>query len=907
MTTEPAALPMPTAVALTKFRVPRPRRDFVRRDALLAHLRQLTLDKPVTLICAPAGSGKTTLMVQLAAADAPGELAVWVALDDSDNHPARLLATLVQSLLPLDMAWEMDPRALVANVTGSGPEARAVLAGIVNALCTVPAQRVVWLLDDLHRITDSNAVSLLDSLIERLPEHVALVLGSRTEPALSLARLRAHGELGEIDASPLRFDEPTVIALAQHRWGSAPALEIVRDALARTGGWAVGVNLLLASSTGMGIVRPALQHEVPRRALFDFLAQEVLDELPPALRDFAIDCAVLPELNPARCRAVTLRGDSDDVLDALLRRHLFLSVVEDSQPVLRFHDLFRDFLLAQLARKPAAHAQLLHERAAAAEDLPERAISHWLDAGRWTAAADLIVRHGLRLASEGAYATLERWIERLPVDVVAADPRLALLRTECAWSRWDWEQVLLHAAPAAEGLEQSGDLPGQLRAQLLLSASLGALGHLEERAALTERSLRLDLPASDAAQFHLQRAWSDFSLGHSGQVGQHLATMNALVAEDPARYAPQVAPTLNCHFGGLPGVTEAYLQFAALCDSVPKPAAMPWHSTPVVLGAWAALWQARRAGATQALQRAEEIQHRFGKVRYVLLDATHLQALLLAATGEFDAALQVLEALLTDLASGDAEGLRRVWQRPYRSVLARTLWMAQDGPGLAAQAAWLEGPLRHREWPLTAGAVESVRGQAALLAGALDAAQDALASAVAQHARYPAPAFYADPRVALAGVHLRRHDTARAWAAAVPVLQEIARDGTPGRLLLEPAALVDSLLALCPAKAPQAAQVAGLQQTLAAWRSAAAHATAHPTADTPPRAAPAPLGPSRLPLTEREREVLELVAQGLSNKLLARQLSLSAHTVKRHLANILDKLDCDNRVQAAALWRRDTD
>jgi len=898
VTLEPTAPRITAGLALTKFRVPRQRRDVVRRDALLAQLRQLTLDHTVTLICAPAGSGKTTLMIQLASHEAPGELAVWVALDDSDNDPPRLLATLVQSLLPLDLAWEMDPRALVANVTGSGAEARAALAGIVNALCTVPATRVVWLLDDLHRIVDTGTVGLLDSLIERLPEHVALVLGSRTEPALPLARLRAQGELGEIDAMPLCFDETTVIALAQQRWGSAPEREVVNDTLKRTGGWAVGVNLMLSSGTGPATARPALQQGAPRRALFDFLAQEVLDELPPALRDFAIDCAVLPELNPARCEAVTLRSDSREALEALLRRNLFLSVVEESQPVLRFHDLFRDFLLAQLAHKPVDHARLLHERAAAAEPLPERAIRHWLEAGCWIEATDLIVRHGLRLAGEGAYATLERWIERLPADLVAADPRLALLRTECAWSRWDWEQVLLHAGPAAEGLAQSGDLPGQLRAQLLLSAALGALGHLDERAALTERSLRMELPASDAAQFHLQRAWSDFSLGHCDQVGRHLATMNALVARDPASYAPQVAPTINCHFGGLPGVTEAYLQFAALCDSVPKPAAMPWHSTPVVLGAWAALWQGRRAGATQALQRAEMIQHHFGKVRYVLLDATHLQALLLAATGDFGAARQVLEALLADLASSDATGLRRVWERPYRSVLARTLWMAQDGPGLAAQAARLDGPLRHREWPLTLGAVDTVRGQAALLAGALDAAQDLLESALARHARYPAPAFYADPRVALAGLCLQRNDPARAWSLAAPVLQEVARDGTPGRLLLEPAALVERLLGLCPAGAPEAASVAGLRQTLAGWRTAAAGATEP--------AVPASLTSSALRLSEREREVLELLAQGLPNKVLARKLSLSAHTVKRHVANILDKLDCDNRGQAAALWRRNT-
>lgn len=901
LTAEPTAPSVAAGLALTKFRVPRQRRDLVRREALLARLRQLTLDHPVTLICAPAGSGKTTLMVQLATQEVPGELAVWVSLDDSDNDPPRLLATLVQSLLPLDLAWEMDPRALVANVTGSGAEARAVLAGIVNALCTVPATRVLWLLDDLHRIVDTGTVGLLDSLIERLPEHVVLVLGSRTEPALPLARLRVQGELGEIDATPLCFDESTVIALAQQRWGSAPARAVVSDTLKRTGGWAVGVNLMLASgAAGPATVRPALQHGAPRRALFDFLAQEVLDELPPALRDFAIDCAVLPELDAARCQAVTLRSDSREALDALLRRNLFLSVVEESQPVLRFHDLFRDFLLAQLAHKPADHARLLHERAAAAEPLPERAIRHWLEAGRWTEATDLIARHGLRLAGEGAYATLERWIERLPAEVVATDPRLALLRTECAWSRWDWEQVLEHAGPAAEGLAQSGDLPGQLRAQLLLAATLGALGHLDEREALTERTLRLDLPASDAAQFHLQRAWSDFSLGHCERVGQHLATMNALVAQDPAAYAPQVAPTINCHFGGLPGVTEAYLRFAALCDSVPKPAAMPWHSTPVVLGAWAALWQGRRAGATQALQRAELIQHRFGKVRYVLLDATHLQALLLAATGDFTAARQVLEALLADLASTDAAGLRRVWERPYRSVLARTLWMARDGAGLAAQAALLDGPLHLREWPLTLGAVDTVRGQAALLAGALDTAQSLLESAVARHARYPAPAFYADPRVALAGLWLQRDDPARAWSVVAPVLDDIVRDGTPGRLLLEPPALVERLLGLCPARSPQAAQVAALGQTLAGWRTPA-------SGTTEPSAPPPALAPSALKLTEREREVLELLAQGLPNKVLARKLSLSAHTVKRHVANILDKLDCDNRGQAAALWRRETD
>ncbi|HUG24546.1 helix-turn-helix transcriptional regulator [Piscinibacter sp.] len=898
MTAELQTLPMATDLPLTKFRVPRQRRDFVRRDALLARLRTLTLAHPVTLICAPAGSGKTTLMLQLADPGEPGETYVWVALDDSDNDPAQLLATLVRSLLPLDLAWEMDPRALVANVTGRGTEARAALAGIVNALCTAPVQRVVWLLDDLHRITDPVAASLFEALIERLPEHVALVVASRSEPALPLARLRGHGELGELDASQLRFDEQTVVALAQRRWGSAPALEVVRDTVERTRGWAVGVNLFLASNTGTRILGALLEREAAPKALFDFLVQEVLDKLPADLRKFAVACAVLPELSPRLCQAVTLRSDSVRALDALSRRHLFLSVIEEHEPVLRFHDLFRDFLLTQLAREPREYQLSLHQRAAGAERLPERAIGHWLDAECWSEAMDLIARHGLRLVSEGAYSSVERWIERLPADMVQAEPRLALLRAECAWSRWDWERVLLYAAPAADGLAQSGDLPGRLRAQVLLAATLGALGHLDERAALTESSLALDLPSSDAAQFHLQRAWSDFSLGHCERVGDHLAAMNVLVAEDPQQYAPLVAQTFNCHFGGLPGVTEAYLRFAALCGTVPKPAAMPWHSTPVVLGAWAALWQARRDGATHALERAEQIQHSFGKVRYVLLDATHLQGLLLSAGGRFDAARRVLEALLADVESGDADGLSRVWQRPYRCVLARTFWMAMDGDALAAQAALLAGPLRYREWPLTEGAVNTICGQAALLADNLDAAQAALQAAAAHHARYPAPAFYADPRVALAYLHTLRRNPSQAWTTVLPVVQEIARDGTPGRLLLEPPAVVRRLLDLCPAEAPESAQVASLRQMLEAWD--------HGPRDAAPTLASMPLTEVALRLSEREREVLELVAKGLPNKLLARQLSLSSHTVKRHIANILDKLDCDNRGQAANLWRRGT-
>jgi LuxR family maltose regulon positive regulatory protein len=905
-----ARWPMTPGLPLTKFKVPRPRRDFVPRDSLRDRLDRCTRDFPVTLVAAPAGSGKTTLLVQLAErAMTAGMACVWVGLDEHDNDPARLLATLVQSLQSLSLHWDTDPRALVANVTGSGSEARAVLAGIVNALFTASAPRLLWVLDDLHRLDDPATASVLEALIERLPPSVSLLLGSRTEPALPLARLRAHGELGELGADDLRFDEATVIALAQQRWGAVPPRERVQRTLERTQGWAVGVNLLLAAGPGLadaaGEPRAVSAGEgpgpaargAPQRVMFDFLAQEVLDELPPELRRFAIDCAVLADLAPARCEAVSGRADARVLLDALLRRHLFVTVVDEQEPVLRFHDLLREFLLTRLANEPAAHRTALQARAAAAETQPERAIGHWLRAQRWDEAADLIARHGLRLAADGAYASIERWIEALPAEVVEREPRLALLRAECAWSRWDWERVLQYAGPAAEGLAAAGDQAGWLRAQLLNAATIGAVGRLQERAEMTEATLALpDLPDGDAAQFHLQRAWSDFALGRSGEVAHHLQTMNDIIARDPAAHAPLVAQTFNCHYGGLPGVTEATLRYVELCDRVPRPAAMPWHSSPVVHGAWAALWQGRRAGAEQGFGEAEQIQHTFGKVRYVLLDATHLQALLLAATGQIAAGRALLDGLLTALESSDAGGLRLTWQRPYRAVRARLAWMAQDAAWLAAEAAGVAGPPREREWPLAAAAVETVQGQAALLQGDLDGAARCLASAAERQARYPAPAFYADPRLALALLHLQRGDRAEAWRCVQPMLAEVARDGTPGRLLLEPPARVRELLALCPPGAPVAPTLAAALRLLDDWARTAPGGPA----DAPERS----LNPVERLLTEREREVLDLVAQGLPNKVLARRLALSAHTVKRHLANILDKLDCDNRGQAADRWRR---
>ena len=158
------------------------------------------------------------------------------------------------------------------------------------------------------------------------------------------------------------------------------------------------------------------------RHLFAYLAQEVLEELPPDLQDFVLRSSILIELNPQLCTVLTERTDARQVLESLYRRNLFLTAVDEVTPVLRFHDLFREFLEAELARRDPALKRELHERAAAAETIDSRAIYHLLAAQRWDEAMQRIVRAGEERLAHGGIATVERWIDAIPEQVRAGNP-----------------------------------------------------------------------------------------------------------------------------------------------------------------------------------------------------------------------------------------------------------------------------------------------------------------------------------------------------------------------------------------------------------------------------------------------------------------------------------------------------
>ena len=882
---QPSAKPVDTRSSTTqssKYRIPRPRRDAVPRPALLARTLERAADARLVLVQAPAGFGKTTLLVQLAAAlaAAPGGEVVWVSLDAEDNDANRLFAALFGALAALDLPWAVPPATVLAQLQDASPAARTALGLLIDALGGRPDVRTALVLDDLHHVSDAAALQLLDTLIARAPPELSLFIGSRVAPPLSLARWRAGGELVELGFEDLQFDLDAAQALCRLRGLEAPSDETLQAVLARTHGWVAGLHLMLGSArNGAGL--PALIGPAAHRHLFDFFAQEVLSELPLPLQQFVLYSSVLPELSPALCQAVTGRGDATAVLDTLFSRQLFLSALDEALPLLRFHDLFRDFLRAELERREPGLAAELHARAAAAETRAERAVPHWLAARRWSEALAALRQMADGLLAVGGTHRLERWLEQLPPDWREPQADAALLRGLCAWSRWDWVHARDEFQRSHDAFARQGQQRDRFVALGMLGACHNALGDLQRAEEVLAAAADAQLPPALQVAFDSLCAWHGVARGDSAAVLAALTAMadNAALAPE-ARY-PNIVDMSYGHFVGLPGTRPLMERLRRLCrsdrrgDEVQVPA----------LDAWLAFWHGEPDPAREALQALLRLQRQLPGDVMLSISALHLRSLHLAAQGQTAEALAVIAQVQGVMAPGYSQG----WRRTYAHAQARIHWRAEDADGLAALLPELARPRSAREWPVLDTGAALVQGQHALLRGDLAAARELLEHAAVLQRGGRLPAFMGDTRFALAACRAGQGELNAAAAALDELLSEAIPEEGLG-LLLEPPGRLQALWQALASRlrCPAAAQ-AQLRRRLAAWQAGGAPVDAVPLDD---------------PLSAREREVLALLAEGQSNKLIARALDLSLHTVKRHVANILTKLALDSRTQAAAYWLR---
>ncbi|HET9642546.1 MAG TPA: transcriptional regulator, partial [Burkholderiaceae bacterium] len=369
--------------ARTKIQPPRRRAGLIPRPALDAQLAEVLATRRLVVLCAPAGFGKTAVLTRQIERLSDGPAPAWVSIDEDDDLQ-RLLECLFAALEPFDLPWRIAPEALGASVGHTRSERRAVADELLNMLAATDIPRGLIVLDDLHRAEDPAVFEFLDLLIERLPDHWGLVVASRFDPPLALGRLRAAGEMAEFRMADLRFDAHEVLQLGEllSPGHTRPVSEgDVELLLARTGGWAAGLRLALASVVAR---RPPLKSgpsegiewassgRTMDRHVFDYLASEVLGQMPVELRDFLLRCSVLSELTPERCAAVSGDRHAAERLAEIERRELFVSVLEGTERTLRLHDLFRDFLDDRLRQEHPDEVPMLLERAAAGETDPLR-------------------------------------------------------------------------------------------------------------------------------------------------------------------------------------------------------------------------------------------------------------------------------------------------------------------------------------------------------------------------------------------------------------------------------------------------------------------------------------------------------------------------------------------------------
>ncbi len=421
---------MPIALLETKLYVPRSRGDLVLRPRLSERLDRGMASKLV-LVSAPAGFGKSTLLTEWLAARpaamADEQLAAWLSLDQGDNDPSSFWTYVIAALRTA--ASGVGESALALLDTPQPPRIETVLTMLLNDLSAV-SDELVLVLDDYHVIDAREVHDGMAFLLDHLPPRLHVVIASRIDPALPLARLRARGELVEIRAAELRFTADEAAAYLNEMMGLRLTARDVAALEERTEGWIAALQLAALSMQGRDDVASFIASFAgDDRYVVDYLAEEVLTRQPERVQTFLLQTSILGRLSGPLCDAVTGQGGGKVMLEALDRGNLFLIPLDDRRRWYRYHHLFADVLQARLLDEQPGRVPDLHRRASAwYEQNAEQpaAIGHALAAGDFERAADLVERTILAMRRTRQEAKLRGWLEMLPDEVVQARPVLSV-------------------------------------------------------------------------------------------------------------------------------------------------------------------------------------------------------------------------------------------------------------------------------------------------------------------------------------------------------------------------------------------------------------------------------------------------------------------------------------------------
>jgi class 3 adenylate cyclase len=409
----------------TKLHRPRLRTHFVPRSHLVEQLQQGT-EQALTLISAPAGFGKTTLLAHwLAENSLP---VAWLSLEAEDNDPARFLFYMIAALQTLDARIGVTALAMLSTPQPAPPE--TVLTVLTNDLVDREEDNIILVLDDYHVITSDPIQRGMAFLLEHLPPQMHLVLATRSDPPLPLARLRARGQLREVRATDLRFGNTDTGTFLRAVMGLDLEDSAIATLESHTEGWIAGLQLAALSLQGRADVSAFLAaFSGSHRYILEYLSDEVLARQPTTVQQFLLHTSILERLSGPLCHAVTGQEGSQARLEALERANLFVVALDDEQSWYRYHHLFAQALRNHLQRTEPALVPELHRRASAwyeQHDFSAEAVQHALAIPDLERAARLIEPIALSTAFQGHIYTVLGWLNALPEALIYAHPRLCV-------------------------------------------------------------------------------------------------------------------------------------------------------------------------------------------------------------------------------------------------------------------------------------------------------------------------------------------------------------------------------------------------------------------------------------------------------------------------------------------------
>ena len=535
---------MSTPILATKLYVPPPRPQLVPRPRLIERLNEgLVARRKLTLISAPAGCGKTTLASAWVAGLSPGVRATWLALDEGDSDPTRFLAYLVAALQTVAPALGRGAAAALASPQPPPPE--LLLAALMNEIAAAP-DNLILVLDDYHAIEAGPVDRALAFLLDHLPPQLHLVVVTREDPPLPLARYRARDQMTELRAADLRFTPAEAAAFLNQQMGLNLSAAEVAALETRTEGWIAGLQLAALSMQGRADSAAFVQAFTgSHHFVLDYLMEEVLQRQPEPVRRFLLQTSILERLCGALCDAVTEHAGGRSLLETLERGNLFVVPLDDQRQWYRYHRLFADVLNARLIEEQPDRVSELHRRASSwfeQNDLPAEAIQHALIAKDIERAANLIERVWLAMDVSYQSAAWLRWAQQLPAEVIRAHPVLCL---GYAWALLNDGELEASEARLRDA-ERWIDPPPELAAQMVV------VDEAEYRA----------LPASIASA----RAYRASALGDIPGAIQHARQALALAAEDDVLRRTQATALLGLAeyaSGDLPAAERSLLAFQA--------------------------------------------------------------------------------------------------------------------------------------------------------------------------------------------------------------------------------------------------------------------------------------------------------------------------------------------------------